>query len=61
MIWNFEKKSILQWELYNMFCEKVFEIIKMEYLERINVIDYVTKTRETSNLLPRLRVKDKKE
>lgn len=38
-----------------MSCEKVFEIIKMGYLERINVIDYVAKARETSNSRHRLR------
>lgn len=32
-----------------MSCEEVFEIIKMGYLERVNVIDYVAKVRETSN------------
>lgn len=52
--------SILQWELYNMSYEKVFEIIKMGYLERINVIDYVAKARETSNSRHRLRVNGKK-
>lgn len=47
--------SILQWEPHNMSYEKVFEIIKMGYLERINVIDYVAKARETSNSRHRLR------
>lgn len=36
--------------------EKEFEIIKMAYLERVNVIHYVAKARETSNSLQRLRV-----
>lgn len=39
-----------------MSYEKVFEIIKRGYLERINVIDYVAKARETSNSGHRLRV-----
>lgn len=43
-----------------MSYEKVFEIIKMGYLERINVIDYVAKAREISNSRHRLRVNGKK-
>lgn len=43
-----------------MSYEKVFEIIKMGYLERINIIDYVAKARETCNSRHRLRVNGEK-
>lgn len=43
-----------------MAYEKVFEIIKMGYLERVNVIDYVGNARETSNSLQIVRVNRKK-
>lgn len=38
---------------------KAFEIIKMGYFERVNVIDYVAKACERSNSLKTLRVNGK--
>lgn len=44
------KNFILQWEFYNMFHEKVFEIIKMGCWKSVNVMDYIVEARETGNL-----------